>query len=141
MTPRETLESCRSMAQEVAAMGRAIDLAERRIPMGPTDITGIRLGGTPGGNDNERAALDNLDGLEEWYRREKAELVLLADQVEILLDTVAEADSRKIIRLYYINALSDTEVAIVMGYSFRQTAQNKRGEIVAALEGKGRVSC
>ena len=141
MTPRETLESCRSMAQEVAAMARTIDLAERRIPMGPTDITGIRLGGTPGGNDNERAALDNLDGLEEWYRREKAELVLLADQVEILLERVAESDSRKIIRLYYIDALSDTEVAMAMGYSFRQTAQNKRGEIVAALEGKGRVSC
>ena len=134
MTPRETLESCRSMAQEVAAMARTIDLAERRIPMGPTDITGIRLGGTPGGNDNERAAMDRLDGLEEWLKRDKAELVLLADQVETLLGTVAEADSRKIIRLYYINALSDTEVAMVMGYSFRQTAQNKRAAILVFLE-------
>ncbi len=134
MTPRETLESCRSMAQEVAAMARTIDLAERRIPMGPTDITGIRLGGTPGGNDNERAALDKLDGLEEWYRREKAELALLADQVEILLDTVAEADSRKIIRLYYIDALSDTEVAVVMGWSRRMTACNKRKEILQEID-------
>lgn len=134
MTPRETLESCRSMAQEVAAMARTIDLAERRIPMGPTDITGIRLGGTPGGNDNERAALDNLDGLEEWYRREKAELVLLADQVEILLDTVAEADSRKIIRLYYINALSDTEVAMAMQFTDRRRAQEKRARILVEIE-------
>jgi DNA-directed RNA polymerase specialized sigma24 family protein len=122
------------MAQEVAAMARTIDLAERRIPMGPTDITGIRLGGTPGGNDNERAALDKLDGLEEWYRREKAELALLADQVEILLDTVAEADSRKIIRLYYIDALSDTEVAVVMGWSRRMTACNKRKEILQEID-------
>jgi DNA-directed RNA polymerase specialized sigma24 family protein len=134
MTPRETLESCRSMAQEVAAMARTIDLAERRIPMGPTDITGIRLGGTPGGNDNERAAMDKLDGLEEWLKRDKAELVLLADQVEVLLESLTEAESRKIIRLYYIDALSDTEVAMAMGYHFRQTAQSKRNVILAYLE-------
>ena len=134
MTPREILDNCRSMAQEVAAMARTIDLAERRIPMGPTDITGIRLGGTPGGNDNERAAMDNLDGLEEWYRREKAELVLLADQVEILLDTVSEADSRKIIRLYYINALSDTEVAMEMKCPRRATICDKRNDILKEID-------
>lgn len=134
MTPREILDNCRSMAQEVASLARTIDLAERRIPMGPTDITGIRLGGTPGGNDNERAALDNLDGLEEWYRREKAELVLLADQVETLLERVAESDSRKVIRLYYIDALSDTEVAVVMGWSRRMTACNKRKEILQEID-------
>lgn len=134
MTPREILDNCRSMAQEVASLARTIDLAERRIPMGPTDITGIRLGGAPGGNDNERAAMDKVDGLEEWYRREKAELVLLADQVEILLEAVTEADSRKIIRLYYVNALSDTEVAVVMQFTDRRRAQEKRARILVEIE-------
>jgi len=132
MTPHETLEACRSMAQEVAAIGRAIDIAERRIPMGPTDITGIRLGGIPGGNDNERAALDNLDGLEEWHRREKAELVLLAEQVENLIGGL-ETWARVLMRMYYIDGKTDTEVATVMQYNFRQTAQNKRAEIVDRL--------
>jgi len=122
------------MAQEVAAMARTIDLAERRIPMGPTDITGIRLGGSPGGNDNERAAMDKLDGLEEWYRRDMADLVLLADQVEILLEPVVESDSRKIIRLYYIDALSDTEVAVVMGWTRRATVCDKRKEILQEID-------
>ena len=134
MTPREILDNCRSMAQEVASLARTIDLAERRIPMGPTDITGIRLDGTPSGNDNERAALDHLDGLEQWYRQQKAELVMLADQVEILLEVVAEADSRKIIRLYYVNALSDTEVAVVMGWMCRETACRKRMAILQEIE-------
>ena len=122
------------MAQEVASLARTIDLAERRIPMGPTDITGIRLDGTPGGNDNERAALDHLDGLEQWYRQQKAELVMLADQVEILLEVVAESDSRKIIRLYYVSAMSDTEVAETMGWSRRMTACNKRKEILQEID-------
>lgn len=134
MTPREILDNCRSMALEVAAMARTIDLAERRIPMGPTDITGIRLGGTPGGNDNERAALDKLDGLEEWLRRDRAELVLLADQVEILLLAVPESDSRKIVRLYYISALSDTEVAMAMGWACRETACRKRMVILHEID-------
>ena len=136
MTPRETLEACRSMAQEVAAMARTIDLAERRILMGPAGITGIRLGRAPGGNDSGRAAMDKLDGLEEWLKRDKAELELLADQVEMLLESVADSDSRKIIRLYYIDALSDTEVAIAMEYHFRQTAQDKRADILAVIEQK-----
>ena len=142
MTPRETLDTCRSLAIETAAIARLVEMAEQRIPLMPNGCKGIAITDMPrGGNDATAAAISHVDGLEQWYFRDHAELVLLADQVEALLERVAEADSRKIVRLYYIDALSDTEVAIAMKYHFRQTAQDKRGEIVAALEGKGRVSC
>ena len=135
MTPRETLESCRSMAQECAKIAELIEIAEKHIPMGPSASVSVSLRDCPrGGNDATAAAIAHVDGLEEWYKREKAELVLLADQVEILLERVAESDSRKIIRLYYIDALSDTEVAMVMGWSRRMTACNKRKEILQEID-------
>ena len=141
MTPRETLEACRSMAQECAKIAELIEIAEKRLPMGPSASVSITLRDTPcGGNDATTAAIQRIDGLEQWYLRVHAELVMLVEQVEKLIGGL-ETWERVLMRMYYIDGKTDTEVAILMQYNFRQTAQNKRGEIVAALEGKGRVSC
>lgn len=135
MTPRETLELCRSMAQECAKIAELIEIAEKRLPMGPSASVSVTLRDTPrGGNDATAAALQRLDGLEEWYRRDHAELVMLAGQVEKILIGVPVQDLRKVLRLYYVDALTDFEVAQAMGWNFRQTAQNKRSDALALIE-------
>jgi len=134
LTPRETLEACRSMAQECAKIAELIEIAEKRLPMGPSASVSITLRDTPrGGNDATTAALQHIDGLEEWYRRDHAELVMLVEQVEIIIE-VLEEWARKLIRAYYIDGKTDSEVASLMGWNFRQTAQNKRSDVLALLD-------
>jgi len=134
LTPRETLEACRSMAQECAKIAELIEIAEKRIPMGPSASVSITLRDTPrGGNDATTAAIQRIDGLEEWYRRDRAEFVMLAEQVEIIIE-VLEEWARKLIRAYYIDGKTDSEVASLMGWNFRQTAQNKRSDVLALLD-------
>ena len=135
MTPREILETCRSKAQECAKIAELIEIAEKRIPMGPSASVAVPLRDTPrGGNDATAAAMAHVDGLEEWYLRDHAELVMLAGQVEDILSGLREQDFRKVLRLYYIDALTDVEVAQAMGYHFRQTAQNTRSTALALIE-------
>ena len=134
MTARETLESCRSMAQECAKIAELIEIAEKRLPMGPSASVSITLRDTPcGGNDATTAAIQRIDGLEEWYRRDHAELVMLVEQVEGII-AVLDEWARKLIRSYYIDGRTDSEVAALMGWNFRQTAQNKRCDALALLE-------
>jgi len=134
LTPRETLEACRSMAQECAKIAELIEIAEKRLPMGPSASVSITLRDTPrGGNDATTAALQHIDGLEEWYRRDHAELVMLVEQVEIIIE-VLEEWARKLIRAYYIDGKTDSEGASLMGWNFRQTAQNKRSDVLALLD-------
>ena len=133
MTARETLESCRSMAHECSKIAELIEIAEKHIPMGPSASISVSLRDTPrGGNDATTAALQRIDGLEEWYRRDRAELVMLVEQVEKLIGGL-ETWERVLMRMYYIDGKTDTEVATVMQYNFRQTAQNKRAEILQKI--------
>jgi len=134
LKPRETLELCRSMAQECAKIAELIEIAEKRIPMGPSASVSVALRDTPrGGNDATTAAIQRIDGLEEWYRRDHAELVMLVEQVEGII-AVLEEWARKLIRSYYIDGKTDAEVAVLMGWNFRQTAQNKRSDALALIE-------
>ena len=136
MTARETLEACREMAQECAKLAQLIEIAEKRIPMGPSASISVVLRDCPrGGNDATAAACARVDGLEEWYNRDHAELVLLVEQVEVLIGGL-ETWAKVLIRAYYIDGKTDSEVAMLMGYNFRQTAQNKRAEIVEGLESR-----
>ena len=133
MTPRETLDLCRSLAIETAAIARLVEMAEQRIPLMPSGCKGIAITDMPrGGNDATAAAIARVDGLEQWYLRDHAELVMLVGQVEKLIGGL-ETWERVLIRMYYIDGKTDTEVATVMQYNFRQTAQNKRAEIVDRL--------
>lgn len=133
MTPRETLDTCRSMAIETAAIARLVEMAEQRIPLMPNGCKGIAITDMPrGGNDATSAAIARVDGLEQWYLRVHAELVMLVEQVEKLIGGL-ETWERVLMRMYYIDGKTDTEVATVMQYNFRQTAQNKRAEIVDRL--------
>jgi len=134
MTPRETLEACRSMAQECAKLAELIEIAEKRIPMGPSASVSVALRDTPcGGNDATTAAIQRIDGLEEWYLRDHAELVMLAGQVEDIIVGL-ETWAQVLIRAYYIDGKADAEVAVLMGWNFRQTAQNKRSDALALIE-------
>lgn len=133
MTPRETLDLCRSLAIETAAIARLVEMAEQRIPLMPNGCKGIAITDMPrGGNDATAAAISHVDGLEQWYLRVHAELVMLVEQVEKLIGGL-ETWERVLMRMYYIDGKTDTEVATVMQYNFRQTAQNKRAEIVDRL--------
>ena len=133
MTPRETLDTCRSLAIETAAIARLVEMAEQRIPLMPNGCKGIAITDMPrGGNDATAAAIQRIDGLEQWYLHDHAELVMLVEQVENLIGGL-ETWARVLMRMYYIDGKTDTEVATVMQYNFRQTAQNKRAEIVDRL--------
>lgn len=133
MTPRETLDLCRSLATETAAIARLVEMAEQRIPLMPSGCKGIAITDMPrGGNDATAAAIARVDGLEQWYLRDHAELVMLVEQVEKLICGL-ETWEKVLMRMYYIDGKTDTEVATVMQYNFRQTAQNKRAEIVDRL--------
>jgi len=135
MTPRETLEACRSMAQECEKIAELIEIAEKRLPMGPSASVSVALRDTPrGGNDATAAAIAHLDGLEEWYLRDHAELVILAGRVEDILIGVLAQDSRKVLRLYYVDALTDVEVAQAMGWMCRETACRKRIDALQGIE-------
>jgi hypothetical protein len=133
MTPRETLDSCRSLAIETAAIARLVEMAEQRIPLMPNGCKGIAITDMPrGGNDATAAAIARVVGLEQWYLRDHAELVMLVERVEDIIGGL-ETWERVLMRMYYIDGKTDTEVAILMQYNFRQTAQNKRAEIVDRL--------
>ena len=133
MTPRETLDLCRSLAIETAAIARLVEMAEQRIPLMPNGCKGIAITDMPrGGNNATAAAIARVDGLEQWYLRDHAELIMLMEQVENLIGGL-ETWAKVLIRMYYIDGKTDTEVAILMQYNFRQTAQNKRAEIVDRL--------
>ena len=134
MTPRETLESCRSMAQECTKIAELIEIAEKRLPMGPSASVSIALRDTPrGGNDATTAAIQRIDGLEEWYRRDHAELVMLVEQVEIII-VVLDEWAQKLIRSYYIDGKTDAEVAVLMGWTRRATACDSRNWVIAEIE-------
>lgn len=134
MTPRETLELCRSMAQECAKIAELIEIAEKRIPMGPSASVSVALRDTPsGGNDATTAAFQRIDGLEEWYRRDHAELVMLVEQVEGIIAALEEW-ARKLIRSYYIDGKTDSEVAALMGWTRRATACESRSWVIAEIE-------
>ena len=134
MTPRETLEACRSMAQECAKIAELIEIAEKHIPMGPSASVAVPLRDTPrGGNDTTAAAIAHVDGLEEWYRRDHAELVMLVEQVEIIIGGL-ETWAKVLIRAYYIDGKTDSEVASLMGWSRRATACESRSWVIAEIE-------
>lgn len=134
MTPREILETCRSKAQECAKIAELIEMAEKRLPMGPSAYVSITFRDTPcGGNDATTAALQHIDGLEEWYRRDHAELVMMAEQVESIIVSLEEW-ARKLIRLYYIDGRTDSEVAALMGWTRRVTACDSRNWAIAEIE-------
>ena len=136
MTPRETLESCRSMAQECAKIAELIEIAEKRLPMGPSASVSVTLRDTPcGGNDATTAAIQRIDGLEEWYRRDHAELVMLVEQVEIIIGGL-ETWAKVLIRSYYIDGRTDSEVAALMGWTRRATACDSRNWAIAEIERK-----
>ncbi|MEA4999287.1 MAG: hypothetical protein VB087_07880 [Candidatus Limiplasma sp.] len=134
MTARETLDNCRSMAQECAKIAELIEIAEKRIPMGPSAPVSVALCDTPrGGNDATMAAIQRIDGLEEWYRRDHAELVMLVEQVEGIIAELEEW-ARKLIRSYYIDGKTDAEVAALMGWTRRATACDSRNWVIAEIE-------
>ena len=134
MTPRETLESCRSMAQECSKIAELIEIAEKRIPMGPSASISVVLRDCPrGGNDATAAAIARVDGLEQWYQRDHAELVKLVEQVEIII-VVLDEWARKLIRSYYIDGRTDSEVAALMGWTRRATACESRSWVIAEIE-------
>lgn len=134
MTPREILETCRSKAQECAKIAELIEIAEKRLPMGPSAYVSITFRDTPcGGNDATTAAIQRIDGLEEWYRRDHAELVMMVEQVEIIIVSLEEW-ARKLIRLYYIDGRTDSEVAALMGWTRRVTACDSRNWAIAEIE-------
>ena len=134
MTPREILETCRSKVQECAKIAELIEIAEKRLPMGPSAFVSVALRDTPcGGNDATTAAIQRIDGLEEWYRRDHAELVMMAEQVESIIVSLEEW-ARKLIRLYYIDGRTDSEVAALMGWTRRVTACDSRNWAIAEIE-------
>lgn len=134
MTPREILETCRSKVQECAKIAELIEIAEKSLPMGPSASVSVALRDTPcGGNDATTAAIQRIDGLEEWYRRDHAELVMMVEQVEIIIVSLEEW-ARKLIRLYYIDGRTDSEVAALMGWTRRVTACDSRNWAIAEIE-------
>ena len=133
MTPRETLDACRSMAIECKKIAELIEIAEKRIPMGPSASISVALRDCPcGGNDATAAAIAHVDGLEQWYFRDHAELVMLVEQVEVIIGGMGEWET-KLIRNYYIDAKTDSEIAMLMQYSDRRRAQEARARIVDSL--------
>lgn len=134
MTPREILETCRSKVQECAKIAELIEIAEKSLPMGPSASVSVALRDTPcGGNDATTAAIQRIDGLEEWYRRDHAEFVMMVEQVEIIIVSLEEW-ARKLIRLYYIDGRTDSEVAALMGWTRRATACDSRNWAIAEIE-------
>ena len=134
MTARETLDLCRSFAIETASIARLVELAEQRIPLMPNGCRGIQITDMPrGGNDATAAAIAHADGLEQWYVRQRAELVMLVEQVERIIGGL-ETWAKLTMRAYYIDAKTDSEVAALMGYSDRRRAGEARAQIVQKLE-------
>lgn len=134
MTARETLDLCRSFAIETASIARLVELAEQRIPLMPNGCRGIALTDMPrGGNDATAAAIAHADGMEQWYLRDRAELVMLVERVEQIIGGLLIAE-KILMRTYYIDGRTDSEVAALMGYSDRRRAGEARAQIVQKLE-------
>lgn len=132
----ELLNNCRDMARECTMLAQLIEVVERKIPMGPSSSVSVKIRDMPrGGNDGTSAAMDRIDGLEEWYKRDHAELVMLAADVDAAIDHLPEND-KKLLRLYYVDALTDSECAVRMGWSRRATATDKRAEVLYKLAEK-----
>ena len=134
MTARETLDLCRSYAIETAAIARLVEMAEQRIPLIPNGCRGIQLTDMPrGGNDATAAAIAHVDGMEQWYLRDRAELVMLVEQVEQIIGGL-ETWAKVLMRAYYIDGKTDSEVAALMGWTRRATACDNRVQILAEIE-------
>lgn len=131
---RETLEACRTMAQECAKIAQLVEIAEGSIPMGPNTTIAVTLRDTPrGGNDPTAAAIARVDGLEEWYLRDHAELVMLVEQVEDIIGGL-ETWEKVIIRAYYIDGKTDSEVASLIQCSRNRACEIRNGIIDQTLE-------
>lgn len=130
MTIREKLDTCREVAREV----RNLALLIESVAYPGCGCRSPQLTGMPrGGNDATAAAMQRLETYNGWYIRQRAELSMLAEEVETIIGGL-ETWAKVLMRAYYIEAKTDTEVAFLMGWSFRQTAQNKRAEIISTLE-------
>lgn len=136
MTARETLDLCRSYAIETAAIARLVEMAEQRIPLIPNGCRGIQLTDMPrGGNDATAAAIAHVDGMEQWYLRDRAELVMLVEQVEQIIGGL-ETWAKMTMRAYYIDGKTDSELAALMGLAERRRAGEMRALILDELAKK-----
>lgn len=132
----ELLNTCRDMAHECKLLKQAIEAIEQKTPMGPSSSVSVKIRDMPrGGNDDEAATNDLLDGLNARYQRDHAELVMLAADVDAAIDHLPENDKR-LLRLYYVDDLTDSECAVRMGWSRRATATDNRAEIIYKLTEK-----
>lgn len=128
MTPIETLEACREMAKEVSLLSQLVE----SVALPGCGCRGAQLTGMPrGSNDNTAAALARVDQYEKWYLDSYAELVFLTERVEEIIAKLTD-DEKKIIRLYYIEAKTDTECAATAGVDRRRIGE-KRSEILKKL--------
>lgn len=135
MTPRETLEFCRSAVDEIAAIEHQLD--RLRGIGGPRSLGAVSTESMSRTNNPESARLQHEDYLcaELEKQRDRIEATLAA--ANALVNSLADGRARSILRYYYLVGWNDDRIADEMGIS-RTWVCKKRVAAVRFLEKKYR---
>lgn len=133
MTPKELCEACRYAIREIAAIERQIE----RIGSigGPRDISSPALTGMPAGTNRPDAAQNQkVEGYEQVLQRKRQQAVDLLMQFEKLLEQVADATDRAILRYYYGCGWTDERIAEEMELTDRTVRGRRKGAVLMRHE-------
>lgn len=143
MTVREMLNNCRNALVEIAAIERQIDRLMSTGAPSSGSAGGIRrekvkgrdeyTAAAAGTNHPEAAREQAVDGYIAMLERKKEQLEGLLNDVERVLDELADGRARAVLRLYYGVGWSDAQIAEEMDTE-RQVVQRWRSHAIEYLE-------
>ena len=132
MTDVEVLQECRLATMEERALSRQID----RLVMigGPRGVGGqaIEPAGDRKTNNATAGQLQRLEGLIETLTRKRDENISIILQAERVIERIIQRQDRTLIRYYYVEGLSEYDIATEMGRS-QQWANKRRNRILEEL--------
>ena len=132
MTDVEVLQECRLATLEERALSRQID----RLALigGPRGVGGqaIEPAGDRKTNNATAGQLQKLEGLIETLTRKRDENIAIILRAERVIERIIQRKDRTLIRYYYVEGLSEYEIATELDMS-QQWVNQRRNRIIDEL--------
>ena len=132
MTDVEVLQECRLATLEERALSRQID----RLALigGPRGVGGqaIEPAGDRKTNNATAGQLQKLEGLIETLTRKRDENIAIILRAERVIERIIQRKDRTLVRYYYVEGLSEYEIATELDMS-QQWVNQRRNRIIDEL--------
>lgn len=135
MTDVEILQECRLAALEERVISRQIERLTKAG--GPRGIgsQAMEPAGDRRTNNASAGQMQQLEGLIEKLSIKRDENLSIMNRAEIIIERFRNRKDRVVIRYYYVEGISEYEIADEMGMS-RQWVNQRRNLLVEALQNK-----